>query len=340
MIFVTGGTGIVGARVLFDLTMAGNKVRALRRASSNDDILRMVFRGMEHLMGNIEWKEGDVADVVDVEEALKGVAEVYHCAAKVSFHGDDRRELMRVNVGGTANMVNCALDSGVKKFCHVSSIAALGRVEEGKMMDENVFWKASKYNSAYAISKYGAEREVWRGMEEGLNAVIVSPSIIIGPGNWRTGSSAMFRQVWNGMKYYSEGVNGFVDVRDVSKSMLALMQKNIAGERFIVSSENCSYREIFNWIADSFHKPRPAIKVNKMLSEIGWRAEALRSSLIQKAPFITKETARNSQLKWYYSNEKIKESLGINFIPVQKSIEDCAGIFTSTISSANASLSG
>ncbi|CAN5435539.1 NAD-dependent epimerase/dehydratase family protein [soil metagenome] len=335
MILVTGGTGIVGARLLYDLVFKGKKVRALRRAASKDDILDMAFAENLSLKNQIEWIQGSVTDIYDVMEAMKGVDEVYHCAARVSFHSSEQKEIMKVNVEGTANMVNAALEMDVKKFCHVSSIAALGRVEENKMMDENVFWKSSKYNSVYAISKYSSEREVWRAIEEGLKAVIVSPSIIIGPGNWETGSSAMFKQVWKGMKYYSLGVNGFVDVRDVTASMTGLMAKNIFGERFIVSAENCSYREIFNYIADSFQKPRPTIKVNGTLSELGWRAEAIRSLLMNKQPFITKETARNSQHKWYYSNEKIKKELGIQFIPLSKSIADCAKIFIHNFSSTS-----
>jgi len=338
MILVTGGTGIVGARLLYDLVSSGKKVRALRRTSSKDDILDMVFAENPALKNRIEWFEGTVTDVYDVMEAMKGADEVYHCAAKVSFHGDDRKEIMKVNVEGTANMVNIGLELGVKKFCHVSSIAALGRVEENKVMDENVFWKSSKYNSLYAISKYNGEREVWRAMEEGLNAVIVSPSIIIGPGNWETGSSAMFKQVWKGMKYYSLGVNGFVDVRDVTAAMMGLMEKNIFGERFIVSSENCTYQEIFNYISDSFQKPRPTIKVNGTLSELGWRAEAIRSLFLNRQAFITKETARNSQHKWYYSNEKLKKALGMSFIPVRKSIADCAKIFLRSVAPAGPAL--
>ncbi len=334
MILVTGGTGLVGARVLYDLTSSGKKVRAMRRASSKDDIFNMVFAENPALKNNIEWVEGDVTNVYDVVEAMKDVTEIYHCAAKVSFHSADYNEIMKVNVEGTANMVNVALVLGVKKFCHVSSIAALGRVIENKVMDETVVWKSSKHNSVYAISKYSGEREVWRAIEEGLNAVIVSPSIIIGPGDWKTGSSAMFSRVMKGMKYYSDGVNGFVDVRDVSSSMISLMEKNISGERFIISSENCSYVQIFNFIADGLHKPRPTIKVKSTLSELGWRAEALRSLVMRDKPFITKETARNSQLQWFYSNEKIKKAIGINFIPVQQSIEDCAKIFLRNYSSA------
>lgn len=327
MIFVTGGTGLLGAQLLYDLVSAGKPVRALRRSGSKDAILKMVFAGKPELLQKIEWVEGNVINIHDVAEAMTGITEVYHCAARVSFHRSDYKEMMKVNVEGTANMVNTALEFGVKKFCHVSSIAALGRVEENKVMTEEVFWKTSPYNSVYSISKYNGEREVWRAMEEGLQAVIASPGIIIGPGDWKTGSSAMFTTLWKGMNFYSEGVNGFVDVRDVSECIIALMDKNLFGERFIIIAENNSYHEIFDHIADSFNLPRPKHKVNGMLSEIGWRAEALRSAITGKKPFITKETARNSQYRWNYSNEKVKKALGKTFIPISQSIADCAAVF-------------
>ena len=327
MILVTGSTGMLGARLIYDLRSQGKHVRALRKPSSTDSIIDAVFFGQTDLKNGIEWKEGNVTDVYDVREAMEGVDEVYHCAAKVSFRGSDFREIMKVNVEGTANMVNMALELGVKKFCHVSSIAALGRVEENKVMDENVVWKASKQNSNYAVSKYNGEREVWRALEEGLHAVIANPGIIIGPGDWKTGSSAMFRQTWNGMKFYSEGVNGFVDVRDVSSCMIKLMEKEFFGERFILTANNWSYHQVFDCIADGLQKSRPTIPVGKVLSELGWRAEAVRSMFLSSTPFITKETARNSQYKWYYTNEKIKRTLGHQFIPLEKSIEDTAKIF-------------
>lgn len=327
MILVTGGTGLVGAQLLYDLTLDGKKVRAIRRSASTDHILDMIFHEKPSLKNNIEWVIGDVTDVNDVLEAMQGIEEVYHCAAKVSFHSSEYREIMKVNVDGTANMVNIALETRVKKFCHVSSIASLGRVEENKVMDENVMWKSSKYNSMYAVSKYGGEREVWRAMEEGLHAVIVNPAIIVGAGDWKTGSSAMFRQVYNGMKYFSLGVNGFVDARDVTFGMRKLMEKNISGERYIISAENLTYQEIFNMIADSMKKSRPTIKVNGTLSELGWRAEAMRSFFLRRIPFITKETARNSQHKWFYSSEKIMKELGNFFTPLQKSVTDTTALF-------------
>jgi dihydroflavonol-4-reductase len=327
MILVTGGTGLVGAQLLYDLSLEGKKVRALRRSSSTDHILDMIFAEKPSLKNNIEWIEGNVTDVYSVLESMQGIDEVYHCAAKVSFHSSEYKELMKVNVEGTANVVNMAMETGVKKFCHVSSIAALGRVDEDKVMDEHVMWKSSKHNSMYAVSKYTSEREVWRAMEEGLNAVIVSPAIIVGPGDWKSGSSAMFKQIYNGMKYYSHGVNGFVGARDVTLAMRMLMEKNTFGERYIVSAENLTYQEVFNMIADSMQKSRPTINVNHFLSEVGWRAEALRSFLLNRIPFITRETARNSQMRWFYSSEKIIKVLGNFFSPLQKSVADTSALF-------------
>jgi dihydroflavonol-4-reductase len=327
MIFVTGGTGLLGAQLLLDITKSGKKVRALKRASSNLDVPNLVFSENRDLLSNIEWVNGDVTDFFSVKEALQDVKEIYHCAGKISFQPSEYKMMMNINATGTANMVNAAMECGVEKFCHVSSVAAMGREKENELIDEKSFWKTSKYNSNYAISKYAAEREVWRAMEEGLNAVIVNPTIIIGPADWKNGSAQMFAQVRKGLKFYTEGISGFVDVRDVSRCMISLMEKNISGERFIITTENLSYREVFNTIADCLSKPRATIHANKFLSELGWRAEWLRSVLSGHNPLVTKETARNSQLHWFYSNEKIKKELAVDFIPIKNSIQRTAEYF-------------
>lgn len=286
-----------------------------------------VFRGNENLLQQIDWFEGDVTDLFAVEEAMEGVSEVYHCAGLISFLPSDFRNLVKVNVDGTANMVNIALDYGVQHFCYVSSTAALGRSEENAVLTEKTLWKTSKHNSGYAISKYGAEREVWRSVEEGLNAFIVNPSIIIGPGDLQSGSTALFGEVWKGLKFYPTGSSGFVDVRDVTKAMILLMEKKIHSERYIINSENVSYRGIINGIADSFGRSRPSIRVGKMLTEIGWRSEAFRKMFRTTKPMITRETARNGQRNWIYSNEKIKKELGMDFIPLNDAIENTCRIF-------------
>jgi dihydroflavonol-4-reductase len=327
MILVTGGTGLLGAQLLFDLAKSGKKVRALKRATSSLATVQLLFLGQEQLLNNIEWIDGDVQDYFSIRNAMNGVSEVYHCAAMVSFFPQDRKEMMKINAEGTAHMVNAAIEEGVKKFCYVSSVAALGRIDEDKIIDETFIWKASKNNSNYAISKYSGEREVWRAVEEGLNAVIVNPTIILGAGDWKTSSAQMFGQMWKGFKFYSEGINGFVDATDVTKCMLALMEKGSFHQRFIIVSENLSYHRVFDMIADRFGKPRPSIKVNRILSNIGWRLEWLRTLILQNQPLITKETAHNSQLRWYYSNEKIKKELAIEFMPVKDSVERVANLF-------------
>jgi dihydroflavonol-4-reductase len=327
MILVTGGTGLVGSQLLFDLAKGGDTVRALKRNSGNMDLVNRMFRGREDLLQQIQWVEGDVTDLFSLVDAMKGVKQVYHCAALVSFLHADFKRMLKINTEGTANMVNIAMEAKVDRFCYVSSTAALGRSEENKILTEQSTWKTSKNNSGYAITKYGAEREVWRAIEEGLGAFIVNPSIIIGPGNLRWGSTALFGEVWKGLKFYPTGSSGFVDVRDVTKCMIQLMKKNMHAERFIISAENIPYRDVINFIADGFGKSRPAIRVGNLLSEIGWRFESARKMFGKTKPMITKETARNGQHNWKYSNEKIKMELAAEFIPVQDAVRHACEIF-------------
>lgn len=327
MILLTGSTGLVGSRILFDLTARGVKVRALRRAESGNAQIDRLFNGHSGQLGLIEWVTGDVTDLFSLEEAMDGIDTIIHSAAFISFHPSDRKKMHKVNVEGTANLVNLALEKGIGKFCHISSVAALGRSVSGKMIDEENLWKPSKFNSSYAISKYGAEREVWRGMEEGLNGFIVNPSIIIGPGDWKSGSSQLFRSVYNGLPFYSTGVTGYVDVRDVSRCVLALLDKNISGERFILNSENVSYRDMFFMIADAMHKRRPFILARPWMAALVWRFAGLFEMVIGKRSMITKETARSGMEKWYYTNEKIRKLLPEEFLPIQRSVEDTVKVF-------------
>jgi dihydroflavonol-4-reductase len=331
MILVTGGTGLVGSQLLFDLTSSGEKVRALRRAESNMNVVNRLFAASPQLLQNIEWFEGNVNDFFSIEEAMDGVDTVYHSAAFISFYPSDNNKMMKVNVEGTANMVNMAMKNGIKRFCHVSSVAAIGRNAGDEFVDENSWWKTSKQNSNYAISKYGGEREVWRAIEEGLSAFIVNPTIIIGPGNWTSGSTQMFSQVWKGLSFYTDGSTGFVDSRDVSKSAIMLMKKGIENERYIINSENVTYRYVFDLIAENFGRKKATIRVTPFMAELGWRFERAKSLFTSGKPMITKETARNSLMKWNYSNEKIKKEIGIDFISVEESIKFACEAFLKVI---------
>ncbi|MDZ7743095.1 MAG: NAD-dependent epimerase/dehydratase family protein [Bacteroidota bacterium] len=331
MIYVTGGTGLVGSHLLYYLSRQGHKIKALKRSGSDSGRLERIFSHYDKnpaaLLKNIEWVEGDVLDYFSLEDSISEGDRVYHCAAMVSFNPADHDQMIRVNVQGTGNLVNACLKKNIDKLCFVSSIASLGRASDGEAIDETVGWKTSRNNSVYAISKYNAEREVWRGTAEGLKAVIINPSVILGPGRWDQGSAQLFEQVWEGLKFYSNGINGLVDVRDVAQIMIKLMESNIHGERFIVNAESVSYRKLFKEIALNLGKKPPFIKVNPFITELAWRIEKLKFLITRKAPLITKETARTANAKYFYSSDKLIHALNYQFINSSKSIKDTAQVF-------------
>jgi dihydroflavonol-4-reductase len=272
--------------------------------------------------------EADLVDIFSLEDAMEGVEEVYHCAAIVSFLPGDRNKLLQANTAGTANLVNAALEKKIRKLCHVSSIAALGRPEsQSDLIDESLVWKTSRNNSNYAISKYGAEREVWRGTAEGLDAVIVNPGIILGVAGKSQGSSRIFNTVWEGLRFYTSGKNGFVDVRDVVRVMILLMNSDIRNERFILNGDNVEYKKLFELIASAFGKSAPSVRVNPMLSGLAWRVEKLRSTISGVKPLITRETARTAVQHNEYSNEKIRKELGFEFTPIEETVQHFCRIF-------------
>lgn len=327
MILITGGTGLVGMHVAYELTSRGKRVRLLHRGNSNRSTLEKVFRfynaDPSALLSLIEWVAGDLTDIFSLEEAMEGVTQVYHCAASVSFIPSERDTMLHHNIQGTANVINAALEKGIKKLCHVSSVAALGKKENGDPSDENTHWKNSPRNSWYAISKYGAEREAWRATEEGLDVVIVNPSLILGPGDTARSSLEIFGVAKKGFGWYSSGSAGFVDVRDVARAMVELMDSGIKNERFVLNAENLSYRDFINRLLKAFGQKPASKKLSIFLGELAWRAEKILAALTGRRPRIQKETIRAAQEKISFDGKKITESLpGFRYNPVQKSIDD------------------
>ncbi len=299
MILVTGGSGLLGSELLKQLLTKGHQVRAIYNKTPLP-ILQA---------DNLQQIQCNILDITTLAEAMVGVQQVYHCAAIVTFNPARKKELFKINIEGTANVVNAALDAGVKKMVYVSSVAALGRIRDNETINEEMTWTEETSNSNYGQSKYLAELEVWRGIGEGLEAVMVNPVIILGNGDWNTGSSQIFKSVYDEFPWYTEGVTGFVDVKDVVKAMIALMESNISSERFIISAENRSYRDLFNLIAKGFGKKMPTKKVTPFIAKIVWRLEALKSKFTGKDPLITKETALTALTTVYYDNSKLKRFL-------------------------------
>ena len=335
MILVTGGTGLVGSHLLYQLSLENDTIRAICRKNSNLKAVKNVFsyfsEDFEHLFRKIEWVEADITDVVALEKAFKNTTEVYHAAALVSFDPKDYNKLRKINIEGTANIVNLSIENNIKKLCFVSSIAAVGRSINSQFINESNEWDIEKSNYGYAISKYGAEIEIWRASQEGIPVVIVNPGVILGAGFWNTGSGNLFSKIYKGFKFYSEGITGYVSVNDVVKAMILLMKSKVENERFILVSENISYREIFNAIALKFKKKKPTIKVTKLMSEIGWRLETIKSFLINKPPLLTKHSSKSIHQKRYFSSEKIKKTLDFKFEPISKSIDNICKLFLKDI---------
>jgi nucleoside-diphosphate-sugar epimerase len=325
----------VGAHLLYELTNSGLRVKALRREQSNTGWVKKIFSyyssRVDELFDQIEWVEGDILDYLSLEEALKGVTCIYHCAAIVSFHGDDNDMMLNNNVKGTGNLIDAAIHNGVMQFCHVSSIAALGKTQDGSEITEETYWTPSKRKSGYSLSKFFSEMEVWRGIEEGLDAVIVNPSIIMGPGNWEIGSPKLFQSIWKGLNYYTKGISGFVDVRDVVKAMILLMDDNqfeqVKNQRFILNAGNLSYQDFFNKIADGLNKPRPRSFASDIKLHIAWRMAKAASFFTGKRPVITREAVSGTNQKNHYSGEKITRTIGFEYRSLDSSIADIAEIF-------------
>jgi dihydroflavonol-4-reductase len=316
IILVTGGAGLLGKELITQLLQQGKPIKALYNKTPlpnfNSNLVQQI--------------QCNILDVVGLEEAMQGVEQVYHCAAIVSFNPKQKQQMFKINIEGTANIVNAALTARVKKLVHVSSVAALGRIREDKPIDETMNWTPETSNSAYGQSKYLAEMEVWRGIAEGLSAVIVNPTIILGNGNWDDSSTKIFKNVYNQFPWYTTGSTGFVDVKDVAKIMIELMQSNITAQRFIISAENKTYQQVFNLIANAFGKKLPTKKVTPIIASLAWRVEAIKSWFTKNEPLLTKETTKTALAKVTFDNSKLLKHLpNFTYNKLEDTIERVCG---------------
>ncbi len=326
MILVTGGTGLLGAHLLFRLAKRGEKIRASFRSESRKSLVLKIFNyysaQADSLYEQIEWVQCDLMDTLEVEAAFEGIHTVFHCAALVSFHPKDRKSLLKINPTTTANVVNQALASKIEQLIYVSSVAALGRETTDGIYDENTQWKDSPENSAYSESKRMAELEVWRGMEEGLSASIINPVVLFGPGPWKEGSMAIFDLVEKGFPFYPPGTNGFVDVRDVVEAMLRMADQKRNGERYVAVSESLPFKTVLDHIARGYGRALPTKAVKEWMLTILAFVHRMREFFGGAKATITKETVGSSLRTSLYRNDKIKRDLQMEFRPMAQSIQE------------------
>jgi len=325
MILVTGGTGLTGSHLLFELTRRGEVVRATKRTGSSVDFVRKIFslysNNPDTLLKQIEWVDIELIDYQSVKEATRNIDTVFHTGAVVSFNPEDANAIRETNIKGTANVVDACIENGVKTICHVSSIASLGEPNPQGVIDELCNWTKSKGQSAYAKSKFYGEMEVWRGAEQGLRVIIVNPSVILGPGRWNTGSGQLFSRISKGMPFFTSGVSGYVDVRDVARALVLLNEKTeISNERFILNSENVSFKELFTLIAKGLGKKPPFIEVKPWFVNVIYPFIKSIGIIVGKGTAVSRSNLKTAFSKSKYSSDKLKKAIGFEFIPIADSI--------------------
>ncbi len=316
MILVTGATGLVGSHLLVQLLQENEEVKVLFRSEKQIEKTKNVFsfHNQLELFDKINWIKGDITDIPSLEIAFENITHVYHCAALISFDPNDEEELRKINIEGTANVVNCCIDFGIKKLCHVSSIAALGNPKEHEItITEETEWNPEELHSDYAISKYGAEMEVFRGHQEGLEVVIVNPGVIFGYGFHKKGSDVIIQSVRKEMAFYTNGSVGIVFVEDVIKCMMQLMKSNINGERFTLVGENIEVKKLLKFIAKELNLKSPSIKATKLMTAIAWRLDWLTSKIGNRKRKLTRHTAAASHDTSIYDASKIKSYFEFEF---------------------------
>ncbi|GAA4889031.1 NAD-dependent epimerase/dehydratase family protein [Flaviramulus aquimarinus] len=331
MILVTGGTGLVGAHLLYKLINSDEKVRAIYRSEHKLSNVKSVFScytdDYESLFNTVEWVQVDILDIPGLSEAFKGVSHVYHCAAFVSFEPDKYQLLRQTNIEGTANIVNLCISNAIEKICYVSSIATLGHESNNKPITEHTIWNPEDDNNVYAITKYGAEMEVWRATQEGLDAVIVNPGVILGAGIWRYGSGSLFTKAHKGLKHYTSGTVALVTVNDVVSIMIALMNSPITNERFVLVAENWKYKDFLQTLAKSVNTKVPKRLATARLLNIAWKLDWLKHKLTGKRRQLTKHIAKSLDSETDYDSNKIKTALNYKFKAIDKAIFSIGSLY-------------
>ena len=341
MILVTGGTGLVGSHLLFKLvSMNTVPVRAIYRDIDKLESVKKVFKyysnDIETLYNKIEWVEANINDIPALQDAFKNINHVYHCAALVSFDPNKYHELRTINIKGTANIVNLSITHNITKICYISSIAAIGKeTNNNHLITEKTEWNPAQDNNVYALTKYGAEMEIWRGTQEGVDAIIVNPGIILGPGFWEgSGSGSIFNKIHKGLKFYPKGTSGYIDVDDASDCMIALMKSSIKNERYILIAENMSFKDFQMKVAKALGVKPSNKEASELLLSIAWRIDWLYHRLSGKPRRLSKQVSKSISRKTLFDNSKLKTDLRFKFTPIEDSIRKICKYYLSDFKSS------
>ncbi|WGK66155.1 NAD-dependent epimerase/dehydratase family protein [Croceiramulus getboli] len=331
MILVTGGTGLVGAHLLLALTQGASKIRAIYRTEQSIAKTRRLFAfaKAESRFEKIEWIASDLFDLPALDTAFQGVSQVYHSAGLISFDPADYHALRKTNIEGTANMVNLALAHQVDKFAYVSSVAALGDPVEGRIINEDTPWDPDRKHHDYAISKYGGELEVWRGTQEGLDAVIINPGGILGEGFYRAGSGAYFRLAAMQLPYYPTGTTGFVDVKDVVQILITLMTGPIKNEAFVVVAANANHRDVLTQIAKQLEVKAPRKPLRKWMFLLFLIFDTLRHVLTRKRRRVFLTTYTSMTSRELYDAGKSETLIPFQYTALERTLERVCSDFKS-----------
>ena len=329
MILVTGGTGLVGAHLLYTLIDNNEEVRAIYRKTSDLNAVKKVFSyytsEVDRLFNKIDWQLADITDVLSLEVVFKNVDYVYHCAAYISFNPRHFKTLKKVNVEGTANVVNLCISEKVIKLCYISSVASLGKTENESLITEEFEFNPNDRNSVYSITKHQAEMEVWRGSQEGLDVVIVQPGVIIGEGIWSSASGGIFRTIAKGLKFYTPGGIGIVDVKDVVKAMIYLTKSELKNQAYILVGENILYKKLLTKISNKLHRKAPKLLISKTLMLSFANFDWVLNKLFKTRRKLLKSTVRNLFKRSFYDSSKITTTTNFNYRDLDKTIERVAG---------------
>ncbi len=324
MILVTGSTGLVGSHLLYKLVSNNETVRAIYRSERKLDLVKNVFatytENYNALFNAIEWVQADILDIPSLTEAFKNITHVYHCAAFVSFEPDKYQLLRKTNIEGTANIVNFCISNNVKKLCYISSIATLGKAVTNEFITEETAWNPEGDNNVYAITKYGAEMEVWRGTQEGLNTIIVNPGVILGSGIWRFGTGSLYKKAYKGLRYYTPGTIGLIGIDDVTTIMITLMKSDLINRNYVLVAENWTYKKFLQTLALSVNAKKPEKLASAFLLSIAWKLDWLNHKLTGKRRQLTKTLSSSLASETFYSSEKLKKELNYNFKDIEKTI--------------------